>query len=373
MSYDLEKGLKLLRDMVASASAETQQKFELQIWRLQENIRTADQFGSSESIRSDRARIVDELNKLSLEYLKSSFTDLCMGKLQSDDFRLNTESLRAQSFEGSSTKEEEQTPSSTANKQSRSKIDTSQEDSKFSKDDKPQKSTAENFMNWLKRNKFIAWLIIFGVIVVAIGNFTDSISKIENFFGRWKTQTAATSYSPNNGIIKTAEELRRKFRSLTENRKPPLPLDDFDIVSDIINALKQIDVNNGHALYYSGEVKRWTDRKEESHQDFYQYLEFEKTLPRKYREGERIVQICYERADGYCRQRTGWIHHKLANDFYNKGLSDIEVDNKLYHFRLSLEHVMSTLVFYPDGFEQPVATLVLKKRLEQKTNSIIGK
>lgn len=179
MSYDLEKGLKLLRDMVASASAETQQKFELQIWRLQENIRTADQFGSSESIRSDRARIVDELNKLSLEYLKSSFTDLCMGKLQSDDFRLNSESLPAQSFESSSTKEEEQTLLSATNKQSRGKIDTSHEDSIFSKDDKPQMSTKK----WYKK----AWTIIIAIgIVLAI--VLTSIQLYDRFSSDGKDQ-----------------------------------------------------------------------------------------------------------------------------------------------------------------------------------------
>ena len=179
MSYDLENGLKLLRGMVGSVSAETQQKFELQIWRLQENIRSSDQFGSSESTRTDRARIVDELNKLSLEYLKSSFTDLCMGKLQSDDFRLNTESLPSQPVEGSSTKEEEQTLSSTANKQSRSKIDTSQEDSKFSKDDKPQMSTKK----WYKK----AWTIIIAIgIVLAI--VLTSIQLYDRFSSDGKNQ-----------------------------------------------------------------------------------------------------------------------------------------------------------------------------------------
>ncbi len=187
MSYDLEKGLKLLRGMVASVSAETQKKFELQIWRLQENIRSEAQFGSSESIRSDRARIVDELNKLSLYYLKTSFTNLCIDKFQSDDYRLNTESLSGQPVGGSSTKEEEQTLSSATNKQSKYKINTSQEYSQLSKNDELQMVTKK----WYKK----AWAIIIAIgIVLAI--VLTSIQLYDRFSSDGKNQEEDAMVEP---------------------------------------------------------------------------------------------------------------------------------------------------------------------------------
>lgn len=177
MSYNLENGLKLLRNMISSVSAETKQKFELQIWRLQENIRSEAQFGSSESTRSERARIVDELNKLSLEYFKISFANLCMGKFHSDISRMNIESFQGQPVESSSTKEEEQILSSASNKQSKGKINSSQVNSQFSKNDELQTVTNKKTKKWYKKaSAIIVGLGIFLAIAVAVIQLYDRFS-----------------------------------------------------------------------------------------------------------------------------------------------------------------------------------------------------
>lgn len=45
----------------------------------------------------------------------------------------------------------------------------------------------DSFIKFLKNNKIIASLMVFGAIVIGIGSFTDSLSKIEVFYKNLKT------------------------------------------------------------------------------------------------------------------------------------------------------------------------------------------
>ena len=121
-------------------------------------------------------------------------------------------------------------------------------------------------------------------------------------------------------IAKTVRELWTEFRAVTHKRKPPIDANEFDRVNRLIGVLDQIDPLNGHALYYAGEVKLWSGQREPAHKDFYKYLEVQKSLPEEKKGGSTGSEICYERPQGYCLQRSGWINHLLANDFYQEGL-----------------------------------------------------
>lgn len=73
---DYERGLNALK--VLAQGHDWLQDFTLFEARLRENLTKERRFGSSESLRSDRAQIVDALNALALAKVGQSFNDLCL-------------------------------------------------------------------------------------------------------------------------------------------------------------------------------------------------------------------------------------------------------------------------------------------------------
>lgn len=153
--------------------------------------------------------------------------------------------------------------------------------------------------------------------------------------------------------------LRAAGMLLTAHRQGNLSYAD-----DIIRFLSETDPFNGHALYYAGELKRYRRLRDQSHADFFRYLSFEKTLPERQRGGE--AQACYTRPNGYCGERTGWICHLLANDFYEKGLKEGNEKKKRELFQTVREYVKCVQRKYRErGFDQHVATGEMVRRTEE--------
>ena len=87
---------------------------------------------------------------------------------------------------------------------------------------------------------------------------------------------------------------------------------------EIVDRVLEIDPQNGHGLYYCGELERAsTGGKSNGHKCFELYLSIEQERP-ELRTGPAIAR-CYDNGHGYCEQRTGWICHKMANDLYKSG------------------------------------------------------
>jgi tetratricopeptide (TPR) repeat protein len=164
-----------------------------------------------------------------------------------------------------------------------------------------------------------------------------------------------------NVTVKIANELRQEFDSATALRTPPLSEGEFRRVRDLIATLTQFDPRNGHAFYYSGQMKRWLGRRAEAQQDFYKYLENEDQNPQATREGDISVEACYRSAAGYCRQRSGWICHLLANDFYQKGIAESDTDKARFYFDLAVKYAQKAQIFFPGGFEQSIPTQTVER------------
>lgn len=180
-------------------------------------------------------------------------------------------------------------------------------------------------------------------------------------FAQYVRDNPCKSQVQSDATIRAANDLRQEFARATALRTPPLNEDDFRRVHELITALSQIDPLNGHAIYYSGQMKRWLGRKTEAQQDFYKYLENEPQQPKVASEGDISVETCYRSTAGYCRQRSGWICHLLANDFYQKGLVEGSTDQARYHFNLAVQYAQKTLGFFPGGFEQFTPTQMVER------------
>jgi hypothetical protein len=88
-----------------------------------------------------------------------------------------------------------------------------------------------------------------------------------------------------------------------------------------------------------------------------------------YKGGSTGSEICYERSRGFCRQRSGWVEHWLANQFYEAGEAVGDASQKLERLERALMHTTASLRDFPNGFEQ----MKPSKWLQQTLPSEIGK
>lgn len=76
---DYERGLQALQERLAGADRDARTEAATLEARLRDNLQRERRYGGSEGLRSERAEIVDALNRLALERLGVSFNELCMG------------------------------------------------------------------------------------------------------------------------------------------------------------------------------------------------------------------------------------------------------------------------------------------------------
>lgn len=163
--------------------------------------------------------------------------------------------------------------------------------------------------------------------------------------------------------------LRKRFKD-TIARRAPFRQRDFEPSTDIIEILRKLNEESGHAHYFSGEIERILGNVDRGRQRFYAYLEAEK---RRTLSGEVGAAAC-RNAEGFCRERTGWIFHLLANDFYQHGVklkaSERTAHEALVSFGTALRHACSAIEYFPpDGFAdaaQKKPTRALEKLLSEE-------
>jgi hypothetical protein len=153
-------------------------------------------------------------------------------------------------------------------------------------------------------------------------------------------------------LVTASRELRKEFYDVTKDAKLPINSEKFDRANFLIKLLLYIDDNNGHGLYYTGEVALREGQSETAKRYFYRYLEAQETVREPQKGGSTGSEICYERPRGFCRQRSGWVEHWLANQFYEAGEAVGDVAQKLERLERALMHTTASLRDFPSGFEQ---------------------
>lgn len=171
--------------------------------------------------------------------------------------------------------------------------------------------------------------------------------------------------SDKPGVIKTsARTMRQRFN-----------LQDFDCVSGLATVLLEVDQDNGHGLYFSGEAWRAKAKQDSTQADifrgqmrsfFFRYLDNESKLALSDRDGNAAV--CYEREKGYCAERTAWINHIMANDYYQQAQDTSDKEIKKHHLQHALKFVDSDLKF--GGFDQILPSPALKHKIQEELESL---
>ncbi len=145
-------------------------------------------------------------------------------------------------------------------------------------------------------------------------------------------------------------------------------------MDDLIKLLLTINRGNGHALYYAGQANRARKRMDSYQDDWFRYLENEQAFPQSSveRNGSTLATVCERSPRGYCRQRTGWIQHLLANDFYAKGQQETDPNKRRETFLVALKYAKAALVSFPGGFRgsgQGIPTTDLQQMLDRESHN----
>jgi hypothetical protein len=163
---------------------------------------------------------------------------------------------------------------------------------------------------------------------------------------------------------------------------------DFGEAEKTLSALKKLEPENGHVYYYSGEIKRVNKP------DFFTAKSCTKTLSKGeaknlqifqedfylYREGvlkrsalltnpDTRSETCYSERSGYCAQRTAWIFHLLANDFYQEAMA-LEGSERLADLQQAQRFMGEALKYQRpeggEGFDQCISSPLLRDKINQE-------
>jgi len=162
-------------------------------------------------------------------------------------------------------------------------------------------------------------------------------------------------------LTEAGDKLRSRFNGAIK-RSPPFRSSSFDSSRDVIDTIIALsNNNNGHVQYFLGEIERKLGDPDRGHQRFYAYLEAEGNRTRN---GVIGAAAC-RNADGFCRERTAWIFHLMANDFYAYG-KELKAKHRPEHeyraiFLTALKYTCSAITLFPkDGFSDPGQTIATR-------------
>ena len=187
--------------------------------------------------------------------------------------------------------------------------------------------------------------------------------------------------------VHLAGELRTAFQKARDNFEKSGSAD-FARAEALTDALKGMDQHNGHAWYFAGEIKRIQNRAaftpkscfrgwpangmaslETYQQDFHRYLEIALSLPALETGGDSGSETCYRRPKGYCVQRTAWIYHLFANDFYLHALALTDHRDRTAALTRAAQHVAEARKYRRpeggEGFDQCIHTTTLVEKIAE--------
>ena len=187
--------------------------------------------------------------------------------------------------------------------------------------------------------------------------------------------------------VHLASELKTVFQKARDNLERTGSAD-FARGEALIDALKGVDRQNGHAWYFVGEIKRIQNRAaftpkscfrgwpateignlETYQQDFHGYLEIALSLPVLETGGDSGSEICYQRPKGYCVQRTAWIYHLFANDFYLHAMALTDRQDRVAALERARQFATEARKYRRpeggEGFDQCIHTTTLAEKIAE--------
>jgi hypothetical protein len=174
-----------------------------------------------------------------------------------------------------------------------------------------------------------------------------------------------------NNLFRAASDKSAIIKSTARTMKEKFSLQEFECVSGLATVLLEQDQENGHGLYFKGETWRVKAKQDPKHSDlprermreyFFRYMANEPHLPLDQRDG--IAKACYERENGYCAERTAWINHLMAIDYFQQAEDSIDKGTKRKRLESAEKFLKRDLQF--GDFDQIIPSAVLRDKIEQE-------
>jgi hypothetical protein len=99
---------------------------------------------------------------------------------------------------------------------------------------------------------------------------------------------------------------------------------------------------------------------------FFRYLGNLSGLAPSERDGDS--NACYQREKGYCGERTAWINHLMAVDYYQQAQETSDVGVKLERLQRASQFLKTDQEF--GGFDQIMPSAILKSKIEAEKSRL---
>ncbi len=147
---------------------------------------------------------------------------------------------------------------------------------------------------------------------------------------------------------------------------------DYRRTEEVLKLLTAINADSGYAYYFGGEVKRKTGHSDQSHLPFEKYVAHEKTLSARVSKTGSGIKECSKDALGYCQQRTAWICHLLANDYFAMSAKAPEAEKNVDLLRKAAVHAQCVLDNYPPKGFEAIGSLLQSAELQVKIKTALA-
>ena len=147
----------------------------------------------------------------------------------------------------------------------------------------------------------------------------------------------------------------------------------YDRIYQATELLGRIYHDNGHLAYYQGEIWRVRKNSQEMRKSFLRYLELESHQPEQDRSGDG--EVCYNlRPEGFCGERTAWVCHLMAGEYYDQAIHTNGVKKKTY-LEQAAKYVECERKGFPTGFIQNnppkvIPSEPLRRHVEQQLKEL---
>lgn len=189
------------------------------------------------------------------------------------------------------------------------------------------------------------------------------------------TSLECSSEALRNQLLHAGSDKREFIKTSARTMRQRFNLRDFNCVSGLATVLLEVDQDNGHGLYFLGEALRANAKQDSTQANilrgqmrsfFFRYLDNESKLALGNRDGNAAA--CYERENGYCKERTAWINHLMANDYYQQAQDTADTEIKMHHLQRALGFVDNDLKF--GGFDEILPSRALKHKIQEELESL---
>ncbi|HVS52892.1 MAG TPA: hypothetical protein VHD62_11110 [Opitutaceae bacterium] len=157
-------------------------------------------------------------------------------------------------------------------------------------------------------------------------------------------------------FVAVANDLRNELRKVGPPLDAAVSVEALDRIDKLARFLLEIDPNNGHGLYFEGEVLRirgpaYRDKFREHFNQFVSVAE--RFSPDSFHDHSTAEQG-YATGAGFSAERIAWVLHLLANDFLNDALAEPERGSRAAKLRTARDKAERALQIRP-SFDQTSA------------------